>query len=122
MGDRVVITFTDDDESFSPAVYMHWNGQEAPDMIRAAQPVMRREDSSYSAARFCGECHKAVRGVTGLGLVDAPVGSEAFPIDWNSYSHGDAGVYVVNTTTGEVKCHGGYGEDFKLDPDKFAAG
>lgn len=36
MGDRVLVTFTDDGKTFTPAIYMHWCGHEAPQMIRDA--------------------------------------------------------------------------------------
>ena len=119
MGDRVLITFTQDGENYSPAVYMHWSGSEAPDMIRAAALVMRKGDESYSAARFCGECHKALgmkHGPVGLGILPGPQPNE----NWEEYSHGDAGVYVVNVATGEVQAHGGYGKPFQIDPAQFA--
>lgn len=121
MGDRVLITFTDDGETFTPAVYMHWNGSEAADWIRAAARRMRKGDAGYAAARFCGECHKQISGHNSLGLLDAP-NKGAAGIDWTEYSHGDAGVYIVNVSTGEVSAWGGYGKPFKIDPALFAAG
>lgn len=120
MGDRVLVTFTDKDNTdYTPAIYMHWAGDAAAELIRNAQPMLRRGDPSYAAARFCGECHKSLTGELGLGLLDAPKPSEP-GFAWEDYSHGDAGVYVVNVDTGEVACHAGYGEGFQLDPDAFA--
>lgn len=119
MGDRVLVAFTDDDgTSYSPAVYMHWGGSDAADMIKAAVPHMRRGDALYAAARFCGECHKQLPGVTGLGLMAGPDAGA----DWDEYSHGDAGVYLVDVNTGKVDARGGYGEPFQLDPEKFGSG
>jgi hypothetical protein len=118
MGDRVVVTFTDDGTSFTSGVYMHWAGAEAPEMIRKAAPRMRRGDAGYAAARFCGECHAALAGNLGLGLLPPPVVHDA-GVDWTDYSHGDAGVYIVNVQTGVVDAHGGYGKAFTIDPEIF---
>lgn len=118
MGDRVLVTFTDDGKSHSPAIYMHWNGEDAAKMIRDAAPLFRRGDEAYSAARFCGFCHTQIEGSLGLGLLSGPKPET----DWEEYSHGDAGVYIVNVSTGEVDAKGGYGKPFKLDPDKFHQG
>lgn len=114
MGDRVIVTFTTDDKTYTPGVYMHWHGSRAEGMIRAAQPLMRAGDDSYSAARFCGYCHTQIPGSLSLGLVDAPDGK-----NWTEYSHGDNGVYVVNVTTGKVSCYDGNNLGFQLDPKKF---
>jgi len=125
MGDRVLVTFTDG-EDFSPFVYMHWHGEEAADMIRKAQKHMRIGDYSYAAARFCGFCHvqlkSATRGrvaVLGLGLLNGPQSTPTAE-EWAELSHGDAGIYVVNVSTGEVGAYGGYGKPFQLDREGFA--
>ena len=117
MGDRVLVTFKDKSSNdLSPAVYMHWSGEETEQYIKDAQKYMRRGDASYAAARFCGYCHQQLSpGPIGLGLLAAKLDG----ITWEKYSHGDAGVYLVNVSTGEVEAYGGYGKPFKLDPDKF---
>jgi hypothetical protein len=119
MGDRVLVLFTDDSKELSPAIYMHWGGDSAARFITEAQPLLRHGDASYAAARFCGFCHDAHRSALGLGLLNAP--TEKNP-DWEKFSHGDAGVYVVNVSTGFVLAYGGYGVGFKLDPANFAHG
>jgi hypothetical protein len=119
MGDRVVILFTDEQRELTPGIYMHWQGKNAPQMIRDGQSLMRKDDATYAAARFCGFCHEATgRRTTGLGLLAPPAGKDDV-IDWDDYSHGDAGVYVVNVSDGTVEHHGGDGKGFKLDPAKF---
>lgn len=116
MGDRVLVTFTTNDNDYTPAIYLHWQGHKAAEMIREAQPLMRKNDPAYAAARFCGFCASQISGVLGLGIVPGP----SAEVDWDEYSHGDAGVYVVNVETGEVQCHGGYGMGFQLDPANFS--
>lgn len=118
MGDRVLITFKTTDKAtkttdYSPTIYMHWAGEGAKQMLLNAAPALRRGDIGYSAARFCGECHKSLVGVTGLGLFAAPDPTKP-DFDWNEFSHGDAGVYVVDVQTGKVTAHGGYGTGFQI--------
>ena len=119
MGDRVLITFCANEPGYSPCIYMHWRGAEAAQMIRDAQQYMRKADPTYAAARFCGECHKAIPGALSLGILDAPP-EDADTAALTELSHGDAGLYVVNVETGEVTCYGGYGDNFKLPADGWA--
>ena len=107
MGDRVIVAFKDL-AGFAPSVYLHWHGHEAADLIKAAAPRMRQGDSGYSAARFAGHCHAEISGNTGLGLLAAPEPGEDGTIDWSEYSHGDNGVFVVDTETGRVEHFEGY--------------
>lgn len=120
MGDRVLVTFTDDNKNYSPAIYMHSMGSEAQELIEQSVGSFRRNDASYSAARFCVEMGKRLTGIVGLGLVEGPVPTDT-GFSWADYSHGDAGVYVVHLTTGEVQAHAGYGKPFQLDPAQIAA-
>lgn len=50
MGDRVTMKCVDGRGLVSPAVYAHWQGRNAPDIIRKAIPFMRKNDADYSAA------------------------------------------------------------------------
>lgn len=59
MGDRVVVTFTNDNLHYSPGVYMHDMGSEAHTLIEQAAPMMRRGDTGYSAARFLRRVRQA---------------------------------------------------------------
>lgn len=112
MGDRALVTFKSG-KSFSPVVYLHWNGSECADWIKAAASRYRKGDESYSAARFAGYCHEQIKGNLSLGLLDSP--DEESQADWNKYSHGDAGVFIVDVDTGVVEAHGGYGKSFVLE-------
>lgn len=122
MGDRAVVVFTDDEgETYSPGVYLHWNGGQVPDLLKKALPRMRTGDAGYSAARFCGVAHENIEGALSLGLVDAPerdAGSKEFP--WAEYSHGDAGVFLVDVNTWKVDVKEGYAQSFDLDPNLAA--
>lgn len=117
MGDRVLVTFTAGNDKPTPAVYMHWSGQEAADYIKEAAPLFRKGDPSYAVARFCGFCHGKIDGILSLGILDGPADARTETL--KSYSHGDAGVYLVNVETGDVKAAGGYGKSFKIDPTLF---
>jgi len=83
--------------------------------IKEAQPLMRKDDPSYAAARFAGFCASKIPGTSGIGLIDAI----DLSADLRDITHGDAGVYVVDVSTGKVEAGGGYGKPFKLDPSKF---
>jgi len=114
MGDRVLVSFKSG-EDVSPTIYMHSHGGEAADWIKEAQPLMRKDDPSYAAARFAGFCASKIPGTSGIGLIDAI----DLSADLRDITHGDAGVYVVDVSTGKVEAGGGYGKPFKLDPSKF---
>lgn len=106
MGDRAIVVFRDAD-SVSPGVYLHWDGYRAYDLLRAAAPRMRKGDAGYSAARFAGVCHEHIAGNLSLGLLPPPRGTT--PDLLADYSHGDAGVFLVDVDTGDITCYGGYG-------------
>ena len=129
-----MVTFHDGAEPeirrFSPCVYLHWGGSSVAELLKKAVPHMRTEDVDYSAARFCGVCHNAYDGNAGLGVFDSPTDDvEARSAE---FSHGDAGVFLVDTTTWLVEAVNGYGfanetqdEDdgpttFQLDASKVA--
>lgn len=99
----------------------------------------RHGDTEYGFARLVGVAHQAIPGPLSLGVWATPitpadeskpwVGQHIDPAgyaDWlceqerayratldtirgNDYSHGDAGVFLVDCRTGEVTCHNGYG-------------
>lgn len=105
MGDRAVVVFHSSGY-YSPGVYMHWAGSEVPRLLVAAKPVLRAGDPSYAAARFCGVVHMdSPDSRTGLGLLDAP---KLEQLQSGQYSHGDAGVFVVDVDTGDVQQFNGY--------------
>lgn len=111
MGDRAIVVFRDGDD-FSPCVYLHWNGMEVPKWLENAVPRMRNGEVGYSAARFCGVCHEKIDGNCALGILPPPKDMQEATSD--DFSHGDAGVFIVDVNTWEVRNYNGYGEDFKI--------
>lgn len=109
MGDRVVVVVTDGNE-IAPAIYAHWLGSEAPAiLVKAGEAgLIRKDDESYAAARVCGAFHEASPGHTGVGLLDAPADLSDETLE--EFSHGDAGVIVLNVSDGSLRYVGGYGE------------
>lgn len=113
MGDRALVTFRSHGR-YSPTVYTHWGGSETLGWVQEAAPAhFRRGDSAYSAARYAGFCHQKHDGKLSLGLFDSPKPDSAEWKGWNKFSHGDAGVVIVDVDSGEVFAVGGYaaGED-----------
>lgn len=126
MGDRALI-HVHDGERISPCVYLHWGGTEVEDLLRKTKVLMgdRTGDVAYTAARLCGLAHDADRDSNlSLGIWGPPdsnyakarehmLKTEPYSFDPTRshypYSHGDAGVFLVNCKTWEVECFGGYG-------------
>jgi hypothetical protein len=107
MGDRAIVVFTSGEgekADYSPGVYVHWSGSAIPEMLKKAAPSLRKGDPSYAAARFCGFCHTMLEGSLGLGLFDAPT-KEDIADNFQDYSHGDNGVFIVDIDTGKVVIH-----------------
>ncbi len=107
MGDRVIVLMKDQ-RGYSPGVYMHWGGAHVLAFLEKAASRMRKGDASYAAARFCGVVHGEISGNLSLGLLPAPATNGIQEIDWKTYSHGDAGVVVVDVDTGNIVAHAGY--------------
>ena len=106
MGDRAVIIMAENGVRHDVAVYLHWNGENAIELIEAALPRMRHGDASYSTARFIGCCHNEIDGNLSLGCF--AVSPEENLVDINP---GDAGVIVYDCSTGVITCIGGYLRD-----------
>jgi hypothetical protein len=111
MGDRVLVQFINGRQGegkYSPVAYLHWHGDSAPDMIKTCAALMagRDGDVDYAFARFVGICHEAIGGNISLGAWNAT------GVLQSGDSHGDAGCYVVDVYTWEVRAFGGYGEPF----------
>ena len=120
MGDRAIIVLTDNTGDISSCgVYLHWNGQEAPEFVRKAIPRMRRGDVDYSMARLIGELDRAVPGNTSLGVVPPPK-KEDFENRANGglkkYSQGDRGIVVFNIDSGEMNVYAGYIQQNEIFP------
>ena len=93
MGDRAKIVIKD-----APcAMYVHWGGHGALELLQRAIPGMRKGDEQYSMARLIGHAHTEISGNTGLGVVPAPEDCDQITED---YSPGDAGVIVYDCDTG----------------------
>lgn len=117
MGDRAVIHFTDG-QKIGPAVYVHWSGEDVPAILGETRRIMedRLGDVGYTTARCIGVCHDRIEGNLSLGTWSAPSEAEIRHAD---YTHGDAGVFLVNCSgdTWTVECWGGYGLDGEGDYD-----
>lgn len=115
MGDRALIIFKDKTE-VSPVVYLHWMGSEVPELLKEHKKLMtgREDDLSYAAARFVGICHaKNADSNTGLGMFNLPEDKIKAVLEGDAkvlddYSHGDAGVVVVDAVDFSWKAYGGY--------------
>lgn len=136
MGDCALVIFydkptTSNPRKVSPTIYLHWHGYEVPPLLEKLKQLMlidRPGDVDYSAARFAGICHDTIKGSTGLGLWATPqsvidavlVATDekapqeeivAAKIELDGYSHGDAGVVIVNTEDFTWQAYGGYLKD-----------
>lgn len=114
MGDRALIIFKNE-HTVSPTAYLHWAGCAVPGYIAQLSHLMaqRRNDVSYAAARFIGIVHAHDPGPLSLGVFETPdevrravLDDDADVID--DYSHGDAGVVIVDTADFSYKAYGGY--------------
>lgn len=101
MGDRAVVYV----DGASCALYLHWGGSAVRELLLEAAPTMRKGDEDYAQARLIGVAHLKWPGLTGVGVLPPP--KETPPS--RDYSHGDAGVFVVDPETGVVECFHGYG-------------
>jgi hypothetical protein len=104
MGNRAMIVFTDGQGSYSPAVYLHWNG--GPESVytfldyMADRGCRMSDDPSYASARFCQIVGNHFGGTLSLGLQAAP-SNEAGALALAEV--GDNGVYVVGPGKGKVR-------------------
>lgn len=114
MGDRALVIFKAD-RDVSPTVYLHWHGSDVPELVGILKERMagRIGDACYACARFTGICHNNIDGNLGLGLMNTPEHVQAAVLGEDrdvllNYSHGDAGVVVVDATDFSWKAFGGY--------------
>jgi len=108
MGNRANVIFTDGEDRFSPATYLHWNG--GPESVYAfLKELDRREvrcDQEYEAARFVqvvGEFFDSREKfeTLSLGIVNVPEGVMAsynleISLQLVRTDNGDNGFYVVD--------------------------
>jgi len=100
MGNRAFVVFEDrDSETFSPAIYLHWNG--GPESVYAFLDELERRgvrgDQCYEAARFVqivGEFmdQDAYSGLS-LGISNGPKNGTIE--EFENFNHGDNGLYIV---------------------------
>jgi hypothetical protein len=127
MGDRALIIFTDGAE-VSPTVYLHWAGASVPDYIDdlATRAHPQGLSADYAAARFIGIAHEDNTGTLSLGVMQTPQEMQAAIQSGKaeaiaSFTHGDAGVVVVDVKDFSWQAYGGYlAEDYD-DEDEEAA-
>lgn len=110
MGNRATVIFTDGKDSYSPAVYLHWNG--GPESVYAfLEELDRRKqrcDQDYECARFIqliGEFFDQESiGSTSLGVANGP--DPRLPLlaalKLVQTDHSDNGFYIVNRTGGST--------------------
>lgn len=119
MGDRALVVFKNSStEEASPTVYLHWHGRDVPLLLRELKELMRgREgDVEYACARFVGICHAHISGNMSLGIWNTPNDIRLCihsndPADLKNiadYSHGDAGMVVVDVADFSWVAYGGY--------------
>lgn len=92
MGNRVLFQVVSPDRrKFSPVIYGHWSGGEAPDVIERLTERMigRSDDISYVAARLVQELIGDDEGNLSFGL------SNADSVLRKVHSQGDAGIYLI---------------------------
>jgi len=108
MGNRATVIFTDGKKSFSPAVYLHWNGG-AESVYGFLEELNRRKvraDQEYECARFIqlvGEFFdQDEQGGLSLGVANAPKSSKVEDLAKVQTDLGDNGIYLVNRTNGDM--------------------
>jgi len=114
MGDQAIIHFTNGQE-IGPAIYLHWDGYRVSELLSKAQKVMegRIGDVPYTTARAIGVACEMIPGSLSLGCWSGPEARDyeggRKEITDPSYSHGCAGVFLVDCRTWEVENFNGYG-------------
>jgi hypothetical protein len=101
MGNRATVIFTDGKNSFSPAVYLHWNG--GPESVYAFLEELdrrrQRADQDYECARFIqliGEFFNQDRiNSLSLSVVNGPKSDGLSDLSKVDTDHGDNGVYLI---------------------------
>lgn len=112
MGDRALVVFHDHArKNYGPVVYLHWHGAMVGDYLCQLSHLMadRLNDVVYSTARFVGIAHEDNRCPLSLGIWEKPSCFADDPAWLDEFSHGDAGVFLVDAQNWNVRCFGGYG-------------
>lgn len=105
MGNRATVIFTDGKESFSPAVYLHWNGgpESIYGFLEELDQRQIRADQEYECARFIqliGEFfdQDGIGGLS-LGVANGPATDSLEDLNKVGTDKGNNGIYLVNRTT-----------------------
>lgn len=109
MGDRVlyVVTGKEKPQGYA-AIYSHWGGYNALETLEKAGPTMRAGDVSYATARLCAAvCEATGDPLLSAGILPPPTLTDVSE-EFRSFSHGDAGVIVIDVDTGEYRGYAGY--------------
>lgn len=117
MGDRVLF-ICKSDTGWTPAVYAHWEGENARKIIEAAIPRLRAGDEGYSIAAIAAAAWNFSNrgketGYVSVSIIDAPADLKPATLR-GDYNHGDAGVWVIDVEGGvatQYRTHG-EGESF----------
>jgi hypothetical protein len=119
MGNRALVIFHDQNR-VSPTVYLHWHGDEVPELLRELAETMkgRYGDAEYAAARFTGLCHQRIPGNLSLGIMANPLRHADLDDEavLKAMSYGNAGVVIVNTGDFTWKAYGGYLAEYRSAP------
>jgi len=122
MGNRGTVVFTDGEDRFSPAIYLHWNG--GPESVLAFLDELDRRgvraDQDYEAARFIvlvGQFfdHEKISTLS-LGVVNGPASDSLEDLAKIHTDLGDNGVYLVNRTKTPTKIQQ-FSENYKWHDD-----
>jgi hypothetical protein len=108
MGDRCIIALHKNGRPQFAALYLHWAGGEgAQAILEAAAPYMRAGDMGYALARLVGAaCAYHPNSAFSVGIVKGP--KSLNPDHLRLYSHGNAGVILIDIDTGRWTGHAGY--------------
>jgi hypothetical protein len=112
MGDRAMVIFHDAArKQYGPAVYIHWHGHAVGRYLSDLKALManRPDDVEYATARFIGIAHEDNRDSLSLGVFEKPRRFNDSKAYLEDYSPGDAGLFLVDAMSWEVRSYGGYG-------------
>jgi hypothetical protein len=112
VGDRALVIFHDKaKKDYSPVVYLHWHGSDVGNLLKQLKALMagRLDDVAYTVARFVGLAHEAIPGNLSVGIFEKHKDFLDQPEYLADFSHGDAGVFMVDASDFSCRCYGGYG-------------
>ncbi|MCH9808488.1 MAG: hypothetical protein K0U74_12205 [Alphaproteobacteria bacterium] len=116
MGDRALVIFHNHSrKQYGPVVYLHWHGHAVGEYLAQLAELMaeRLDDVDYATARFIGIGHDDNRDALSLGVWEKPRRFSDTKAYLEDISYGDAGVFLVDAQTWEVRTFGGYGLERK---------